>query len=189
MVATMKHMVVNFSKLDMLERIDFRRWQKKMHFFLTNMSVVYVLNTPIPEDRDYAFAKQIRKKSKWENDDYVCRGLILNETKYMVEDASSEKFIVSNFNNYKIVDSRPVMEQYNELSRILEQFTQHKSFRIKESLREWENDKPKSNNVIGLSIVNMVEHNNSTMYNDNKGKCKHQSNTKVDPSKKSKLTY
>ena len=48
------------------------------------------------------------------------------ETKYKAEDASSKKFLVSNFNNYKMVDSRPVMEQYNELVRILGQFAQHK---------------------------------------------------------------
>nr|GEX06538.1 zinc finger, CCHC-type [Tanacetum cinerariifolium] len=47
------------------------------------------------------------------------------ESKYMAEDSSSKKFLVSNFNNYKIVDSRPVMEQYNELLRILRQYTQH----------------------------------------------------------------
>ncbi|GJX87024.1 hypothetical protein Tco_0337798 [Tanacetum coccineum] len=49
----------------------------------------------------------------------ICRGHILNE------DASSKKFLVSNFNNYKMVDSRPVMEQFNELLRILRQYTQH----------------------------------------------------------------
>nr|GEV30483.1 zinc finger, CCHC-type [Tanacetum cinerariifolium] len=47
------------------------------------------------------------------------------ESKYMTEDSSSKKFVVSNFNNYKKVDSRPVMEQYNKLLRILGQYTQH----------------------------------------------------------------
>nr|GEY10622.1 zinc finger, CCHC-type [Tanacetum cinerariifolium] len=42
-----------------------------------------------------------------------------------VDDASSKKFIVSNFNNYKMVHSRPVMEQFNEILRILGQYTQH----------------------------------------------------------------
>ncbi|GJY03109.1 zinc finger, CCHC-type containing protein [Tanacetum coccineum] len=82
------------------------------------------------------------------NDDYICRGHILNgmsdslfdvyqnvkpakelwdslESKYMAEDASSKKFLVSNFNNYKMVNYRPVMEQFNELLRILGQYTQH----------------------------------------------------------------
>ncbi|GKG15528.1 hypothetical protein Tco_0357851 [Tanacetum coccineum] len=50
-----------------------------MHFLFSSMSVVYVLTTPIPEDGgDDATVKQIRKRAKWDNYDYVCRGLILN---------------------------------------------------------------------------------------------------------------
>nr|GEW51291.1 zinc finger, CCHC-type [Tanacetum cinerariifolium]GEY43825.1 zinc finger, CCHC-type [Tanacetum cinerariifolium] len=48
-----------------------------------------------------------------------------DKDKYMAEDSSSKKFLVSNFNNYKMVDSRPVMEQYYELLMILRQYTQH----------------------------------------------------------------
>ncbi|GJV62468.1 hypothetical protein Tco_1468568 [Tanacetum coccineum] len=44
--------------------------------------------------------------------------------------------------------------------------------RIEEPLIVQDNDKPKGNNVVGLSVVNMVEHNNSFRYIDNKGKCK-----------------
>ncbi|GJV07543.1 zinc finger, CCHC-type containing protein [Tanacetum coccineum] len=226
-VAAMKHMASNFAKLDKFEGVDFRRWQKKMHFLLSSMSVVYVLTTPMPEDGgDDATVEQIRKRAKWDNDDYACRGLILNgmsdslfdiyqniksskelwdslEAKYMAEDASSKKFLVSNFTNYKMTDSRLVMEQYNELLDILERFTQHKMNmdeeeltlvelgshpRIKESLRMQDSDKPKGNNVVGPSVVNMVEHNNSSRYNDNKGKRKHHDNTKADPNKKSKVT-
>ncbi|GJR71192.1 hypothetical protein Tco_0083557 [Tanacetum coccineum] len=110
------------------------------------------------------------------------------EAKYMVEDASSKKFLVSNFTNYKMTDSRPIMEQYNELLGILGRFTQHKIntdeaiqkegltlvalgsyLRIKESLRVQDNDKPKGNNVAGPSVVNMMEHNNSFTCNDKKG--------------------
>ncbi|GJT90538.1 zinc finger, CCHC-type containing protein, partial [Tanacetum coccineum] len=113
------------------------------------MSVVYVLTAPIPEDSENAIVEQIRKRAKWDNDDYVCKGLILNgmsdplfdiyqnvesskelwdslEVKYMVEDASSKKFLGSNVTNYKMTDSRSVMEQYNELLGILGRFTQHK---------------------------------------------------------------
>ncbi|GJR62244.1 zinc finger, CCHC-type containing protein [Tanacetum coccineum] len=42
--------------------------------------------------------------------DYICR---------------DGHILICNFNNYKMVDSRPVMEQYNELLRILGQYTQH----------------------------------------------------------------
>ncbi|GJT29071.1 zinc finger, CCHC-type containing protein [Tanacetum coccineum] len=82
-----------------------------MHLLLFSVSVVYVLTTPIPEDGgDDATVKQIRKRNKWDNDDYVCKCLILK----------------------------------------------------------------------GI--------NNSSRYNDNKGKRKHHDNTKVDPNKKSKVT-
>ncbi|GJS09375.1 zinc finger, CCHC-type containing protein [Tanacetum coccineum] len=60
--------------------------------------------------------------------------------------------------------------------------------RIEESLRMQDSDKPKGNNVVGPSVVNMVEHNNSSRYNDNMGKRKHHDNTKADPNKRSKVT-
>ncbi|GKE85964.1 zinc finger, CCHC-type containing protein [Tanacetum coccineum] len=201
-----------------------------MHFLLSSISVVYVLTTPIPEDGgDVATVKQIRKRAKWDNDDYVCRGLILNgmfdssfdiyqnvesskepwdslKAKYMAENASSKKFLVINFTNYKMINSRPVLEQYNELLGILRRFTQHKMnmdeaiqeeltlvelgshLHIEEYLRVQDSDKPKGNNVAGPSVVNMVEHTNSSRYNDNKGKRKHHDNTRDDPNKKAKPT-
>ncbi|GJW88243.1 zinc finger, CCHC-type containing protein [Tanacetum coccineum] len=185
-----------------------------MHFLLSSMNVVYVLTTPIPEDGgDDATVEQIRKRAKWDNDDYVCRGLILNG--------------MSDSLNYKMTDSRPVLEQYNELLGILRRITQHKinmdeaiqvsciidklppswkdfkhtlkhkkeeltlvelrsHLRIEEYLRMQDSDKPKGNNIAGPSVVNMVEHNNSSMYNDNKAKRKHHDNTKADPNKNSK---
>ncbi|GJT21196.1 zinc finger, CCHC-type containing protein [Tanacetum coccineum] len=164
MVAAMKHMASNIVKLDKFEGVDFRRWQKKIHFLLSSMSVVYVLTTPMPEN---------------------------GEAKYMAEDASSKKFLVSNFTNYKMTDSRPVLEQYNELLGILGRFTQHKMnmdefiqeeltlvelsshLCIEESLKAQDNDKAKGNNVVGPSVVNMVEHNNSSRYNDNRGATVH----------------
>nr|GEU36438.1 zinc finger, CCHC-type [Tanacetum cinerariifolium] len=229
MVAAMKHIASSFDKLKKFEGVDFRRWQKKIHFMLSSMSVVYVLTTPMPEDRgENPTAKQVRKRAKWDNDDYVCRGLILNgmsdslfdiyqnvetskelwdtlEAKYMDEDASSKKFLVSNFTNYKMTDSRPVLEQYNDLLGILGRFTQHKinmdesiqeeltlielgsHLRIEESLKVQNSDKLKGDNVAGPLVVNMVEHNNSSRYNDNKGKRKHH-DTRANYNKKPKVT-
>nr|GFA25238.1 zinc finger, CCHC-type [Tanacetum cinerariifolium] len=57
---------------------------------------------------------------------------------------------------------------------------------IEESIRVQDSDKPKSNNVAGLLVINMVKHNNSSRYNDNKGKCKHHDNTRAGPNKKAK---
>ncbi|CAM8944203.1 unnamed protein product [Rhodiola kirilowii] len=127
-----------------------------MHFLLTNLKVVYVLSTPCPEVGDNALVGAFRERNKWENDDYIARGHILNgmsdplfdlyqnvesakelwdtlEAKYMAEDASSVKFLVSNFNNYKMVDSRPVMEQFHEIQRILGQLAQ-RNLKMDESI-------------------------------------------------------
>ncbi|GKF59844.1 hypothetical protein Tco_0176630 [Tanacetum coccineum] len=73
-------MTSNFAKLDKFEGVDFIRWQKKMHFLLSSMSVVYVLTTLIPEDGgNDATVEPIRKRNKWDNDDYICKSLILKE--------------------------------------------------------------------------------------------------------------
>nr|KAJ0207190.1 hypothetical protein LSAT_V11C500269530 [Lactuca sativa] len=148
---SVKEMTSKFEKLNKFEGQDFRRWQKKMKFLLTTLKVVYVLSTPmpvLPESVEDEPLEAIRRRLKWENDDYICRGHILNgmsdslfdiyqnfefakelwdslESKYMVEDASSKKFHISNFMGYKMIDSRPVMEQYHEMLRILGQFAQH----------------------------------------------------------------
>ncbi|GJU68603.1 hypothetical protein Tco_1254862 [Tanacetum coccineum] len=182
--AAMKYIASNFAKLVKFEGVDFKRWQKKMHFLLSSMSVVYVLTTPIPDDgSDNPTVKQVRKRAKWDNNDYVCRGLILNgmsdsqnvesskelwdslEAKYMAEDASSKKFL----------EKLTLVELGSYL-------------RIEESLGMQDNDKLKGNNVIGSLVVNMVEHNNSSRYNDNKGKRKHHDNTRADHNKKAKPT-
>nr|KAJ0200496.1 hypothetical protein LSAT_V11C600308410 [Lactuca sativa] len=148
---SVKEMTSKFEKLNKFEGQDFHRWQKKMKFLLTTLKVVYVLSTPmlvLPESVEDEPLEATRRRSKWENDDYICRGHILNgmfdslfdiyqnfksakelwdslESKYMDEDASSKKFLVSNFMGYKMIESMPVMEQYHEMLRILGQFAQH----------------------------------------------------------------
>ncbi|GKC57781.1 zinc finger, CCHC-type containing protein [Tanacetum coccineum] len=186
---------------------------------LSSMSVVYVLTTPMPDDGgENPTVEQVpgrnvdTSKELWDT----------LEAKYMAEDASSKKFLVSNFTNYKMTDSRPVLEQYNELLGILGRFTQHnmnmdesiqvsciidklppswKDFKrtlkhlkeeltqieFEESLRVQDNDKLKGKNVASPTDVNMVEHNNSSGYNDNKSKRKHH-DTRANPNKKPKVT-
>ena len=76
--STVKEMTTNFGKLDKFQGQDFRRWQKEMHFMLTTLKVVHVLSTPIPELLEEDTVENLRRRSKWENDDYICRGHILN---------------------------------------------------------------------------------------------------------------
>nr|GMD59206.1 zinc finger, CCHC-type [Ipomoea batatas] len=119
----------NIPKLEHFEGVGFRRWQKKMKFLLAALEAT-------------------RRRMKWENDDLACRGHILNgmsdtlfdiyqyeessknpwdvlEAKYISEDASSKKFLVSEFNEFKMEDNRPVMEQFHEIVRILGLIRQH----------------------------------------------------------------
>ena len=43
----------------------------------------------------------------------------------MCEEATSKKFIVSFFNNYKMVDHKHVMEQFAKLERFLNHYNEH----------------------------------------------------------------
>nr|KAJ0219335.1 hypothetical protein LSAT_V11C300134630 [Lactuca sativa] len=219
----------------------FRRWQKKMKFLLTTLKVVYVLSTPmpvLPESVEDEPLEAKRRRSKWENDDYICRGHILNgmsdslfdiyqnfesakelwdslESKYMAEDASSKKFLVSNFMGYKMIYSRPVMEQYHEILRILGQFAQHNlkmdeaidfkhnlkhnkeevtltqlgsHLRIKESLRTQELDNnPKGKNQVGSFSVNMVHGEGSNNQKKSNGKKKFKGKDDKSSNKKAKV--
>nr|GEU77464.1 zinc finger, CCHC-type [Tanacetum cinerariifolium] len=174
MAAVMKHMASSFAKLKKFKWVDFRRWQKKMHFMLSSMSVVYVLTTPMPEDGgENPTVEQVRKRAKWDNDDYVYKGLILNgmsdslfdiyqniETYKELWDTLKAKYMAEDALNFK-----HTLKHLKEKLNLIE-LGSH--LRTEESLRVHDSDKPKSNNVAGPSVVNMVEHNNSSGYNENK---------------------
>ncbi|XP_023769569.1 uncharacterized protein LOC111918136 [Lactuca sativa] len=151
MVESIPEMTMKFTKMEKFEGIDFRHYNKKMHFILTTMKAVYVLTTPRPTKVEEGVVEtigEIRRRQKWDNDDYICKGHIMNgmsdalfhihseplyakelwdtlELKYITEDVSSKKFLVSDFNNFKMDDSRSVTEQYNELLGIYGQFKMH----------------------------------------------------------------
>nr|GEY18415.1 zinc finger, CCHC-type [Tanacetum cinerariifolium] len=127
MVAAMKHMASSFAKLEKFEGVDFRRWQKKMHFMLSSMSVVYRLT--------YSHAR-----GRWSH--------------------------VSLINPPSWKDFKHTLKHFKEELTLIELGTH---LHIEESLRVQDSDKPKGNNVVGPSVVNMVEHNKSSSYNDNKG--------------------
>ncbi|GKF02425.1 hypothetical protein Tco_0029348 [Tanacetum coccineum] len=149
-----------------------------MHFLLSSMGMVYVVSTSIHEDSGNDATNVESFKELWDS----------LEAKYMAEDASSKKFLVS-----CIIDKLPPSwkDFKNTLKHLKEELTLVKlgrHLRIEESLRVQDNDKPKGNNVAGPLVVNMVEHNNSSKYNDNKVKCKHHDNPRVDLNKKAKPT-
>ncbi|GJW30662.1 hypothetical protein Tco_0047537 [Tanacetum coccineum] len=145
--AAVKQMALNFSKLGKFEGMDFRRSKKKMHFLLSSMSVVYVHTTPIPEDGENATMDQIKRRNKWDNDDYVCISLILNGLLYPWTNTSLS------WKDFK----HTLKHKKKELTLV----DLGSYLCIKESLKVQDSDKPKGNNVVGLRVLNMVEHNNS----------------------------
>nr|GEX10353.1 zinc finger, CCHC-type [Tanacetum cinerariifolium] len=145
-----------------------------MHFLLTTLKMVYVLTTPMPELVEDATVEAIRTRAMWENDDYMCRGHILNGM-------SDSLFDV--YMNVESAKELLVMEQYNELLRILGQYTQHdlkmdesisvlsiidNHLRIEKSLRA-DSEKGKGKEVGGPS-VNMTEEGKNKHNKQNKGK-------------------
>ncbi|GKB46774.1 zinc finger, CCHC-type containing protein, partial [Tanacetum coccineum] len=151
---TVKDMTTNFGKLDKFEGHDFRLWQKKMYFLLTTLKVLYVLTTPMSELLEDATVEAIRIRAKRENNDYICRGHILNgmsdslfdiyrnvesakelwdplESKYKAEDSLSKKFL----KDFK----HTLKHGKDDLSLV--QLGSH--LRIEESLRAHDSDKGK----------------------------------------------
>ncbi|KAH7833209.1 hypothetical protein Vadar_004120 [Vaccinium darrowii] len=49
---SLRQMTQDIVKLDKFDGGNFRRWQKKMHFMLTTLNVVYVLTAPYPEEKE-----------------------------------------------------------------------------------------------------------------------------------------
>nr|GEU47784.1 zinc finger, CCHC-type [Tanacetum cinerariifolium] len=178
MMDSMKDMTTKFGKLDKFEGSDFRRWQKKMHFLYTTLKVVYVLRTPAPEYVENEALDQTRKRCKWDNDDYICRGNILNDMSDALFDVYQKLKSAK-----EMVDSRSVMKQYHELLRILGQCTQHE-----ETLRKVESWKGKGKEIAGSSSVNMVEDDkNKTNNKNSKGNKRKLHDKNNDSNKKSKM--
>nr|GEX13473.1 zinc finger, CCHC-type [Tanacetum cinerariifolium] len=129
----------NFAKLDKFERVNFRRWQKKIHFLLSIMNVVYVLTTHISKDGgDDATVEQIRKRAKWDNDDYVCKGLIL---KVNMDEAIQVSCIIDKL--------PPSWKDFKHKKQELTLIELDSHLHIEESLGAQDSDKPKGNNVVG----------------------------------------
>ncbi|KAF7821185.1 uncharacterized protein G2W53_026640 [Senna tora] len=113
-----------------------------------SLNVAYVLTTTKPQEGEEETIDAIRERQKWENDDYICTGHIFNglcdalfdvyqdstsakdlwnklEARYMQKDATSKKFLVTRFNNYKMINGKSIMDQMHEIEHILNNFKQH----------------------------------------------------------------
>ncbi|GJY78765.1 zinc finger, CCHC-type containing protein [Tanacetum coccineum] len=153
---SVKDMTSTFDKLAKFEGQDFRRWQKKMHFLLTTLKVVYNLSTPSPVWSENETLEMTRKRIKWDNDDYICRGHILN----VIIDK-----LPPSWKEFK----HGLKHKKEELNLV--QLGSH--LRIEEGLRNQELDNnPKGKNQIRSPSVNMVDRAKNSKNNKNKRKFK-----------------
>ncbi|KAK9194952.1 hypothetical protein WN943_003067 [Citrus x changshan-huyou] len=122
---------------------NFKRWQQKMFFYLTTLNLARFLTEDAPKPKegetDFQVASAI---NAWSHSDFLCKNYVINgltdslynvyigkktakelweslDRKYKTEDAGTKKFVVGRFLDYKMVDSKTVISQVQELQIIL----------------------------------------------------------------------
>lgn len=114
-----------------------------MLFYLTTLNLANVVTETVPKaEGDNIPAETLNAISAWQHNDFLCRNYILNalddslydvyavfttakelweslEKKYKTEDAGSKKFVVGKFLDFKMMDSKPVVNQVEDLQKII----------------------------------------------------------------------
>ncbi|XP_076951202.1 uncharacterized protein LOC143624426 [Bidens hawaiensis] len=125
--------------------LHFKRWQQKMFFYLTTLNLARFLKESAPPATNAEGETDVQPLSAvdaWKHSEFLCRNYVLNglmdslynvyasiktakelweslEKKYKTEDAGTKKFVVARFLDYKMVDSKTVINQVQELQVIL----------------------------------------------------------------------
>ncbi|KZV49453.1 hypothetical protein F511_13228 [Dorcoceras hygrometricum] len=134
-------------KPDKFNGLDFKRWQQKMLFYLTTLNLARFLTEEVPTLKEgEQNAESVSAVEAWNHSDFLCRNYVLNglsdalynvlcekktakelweslDRKYKTEDAGAKKFLVGRFLDFKMLDSKPVISQVQELQLILHQLT------------------------------------------------------------------
>ena len=123
--------------------LNFKRWQQKMLFYLTTLNLARFLTEEAPKlKEDERDIQVISVVDAWKHSDFLCRNYVMHaltdslynvytdkktakelweslDRKYKTEDAGAKKFVVGRFLDYKMVDSKIVVSQVQELQVIL----------------------------------------------------------------------
>ncbi|XP_047262317.1 uncharacterized protein LOC124895887 [Capsicum annuum] len=123
--------------------VDFKRWQQKMFFYLTTLYLQRFTFEEAPEaPEETSNQERFLVKEAWKHFDFLCRNYILSglqddlynvysgtkmekelwgalERKYKTKDARTKKFFVTKFLEYKMIDSKSVVSQVQELQVII----------------------------------------------------------------------
>ncbi|KAK2999754.1 hypothetical protein RJ639_023398 [Escallonia herrerae] len=129
-------------KLDQFDGSNFGRWQDKVKFLLTALRIVYILNCePLSEPDDNASENEKKEWQRRNDDEVMCRGHILNalsdrlynfyksfdsakeiwkalEYKFKVQEEGTNKFLISEYNDFTMLDGIPILHQVHELQDI-----------------------------------------------------------------------
>ncbi|XP_076929476.1 uncharacterized protein LOC143593886 [Bidens hawaiensis] len=123
--------------------VNFRQWQQNMFFYLTTLNLVTFLTETVPQvDERATDALSVSAVHAWNHSDFLCRNYVLNgmmdalynayckaktakelleslDHKYKTEDAGTKKFVVAKFLDFKMIDSKTVMSQVQDLQVII----------------------------------------------------------------------
>ncbi|XP_052198407.1 uncharacterized protein LOC127805691 [Diospyros lotus] len=123
---------------------DFKRRQQKMSFYLTTLNLAHILKEDCPVvSEENMTTETVAAREAWMHSDFLCKNYILSgladplynvyctayatskqlwetlEKKYKLEDAGTKKFLVDKFLDYKIVETKLVVNQMEELQIII----------------------------------------------------------------------
>ncbi|XP_010496199.1 PREDICTED: uncharacterized protein LOC104773317 [Camelina sativa] len=126
-------------------KAGFKTWQKKMCYYLASMNMErYLTEDPPTLPQGDTDVYVVGSMDSWAQGDYCCKIQILNrlvndlydlynmyktskalwlalETKYKTDESGMQKFSTTKFLNFKMVDSKPIMEQVEARQRIFQE--------------------------------------------------------------------
>ncbi|XP_076948604.1 uncharacterized protein LOC143620918 [Bidens hawaiensis] len=126
-----------------LTGVNFKQWQQKLFFYLTTLNLTRFLTETVPQvDEGAMDAQSLSAVQAWNHSDFLCRNYVLNvmvdalynvyckaktakelwellDGKYKTEDAGTKKFVVAKFLDFKMIDSKIVMSEVQDLQVIL----------------------------------------------------------------------
>uniref|UniRef100_A0A1S4CMI8 Retrovirus-related Pol polyprotein from transposon TNT 1-94 n=1 Tax=Nicotiana tabacum TaxID=4097 RepID=A0A1S4CMI8_TOBAC len=140
---TPAHAMAPTEKPGKFSGIDFKRWQMKMLFYLTTLSLQrFIKEDPPVMAENTPDNERLVVTEAWKHSDFLCNNYILScledglyndysvmetskalwnalEKKYKTEDAGLKKFVAARFLDFKMIDTRSVITQVQELQVIV----------------------------------------------------------------------
>ncbi|XP_076903954.1 uncharacterized protein LOC143559171 [Bidens hawaiensis] len=122
----------------------FKMWQQKMLFYLTTLNLARFLTESPPQVTEGGTNTQgLSAVNMWKHSEFLCRNFVLNglvdelygvfcsiktakelweslDCKYNIEHTGTMKIVVARFLDYKMVDSKTLISQIQELQVILQ---------------------------------------------------------------------